>query len=124
MNDIIFVNVKDSHTYHCENSKNILFRKKLFRVFFDDIFETSIALFHNNAWKIRFVFNNVDNLANHWVVLQFKHGYFSFGLRLHNTLSEYRANLILEPFCCICFPIHFRLNLKDSPLTSCFYDFY
>ena len=123
MNDIIFVNVKDSHAYHCENSKNKLFRKKIFRVFFDDTFETSIALFHYNAWIIRFVFDNVNNLANHWVILQFQHGNFSFGLGLHNTLSEYRANLILEPFSCICFSIHIRLDLKDSSLSSCFNDF-
>jgi hypothetical protein len=123
MDDIIFVNVKDSHAYHRENSNNILFRQKLLWVFFDDTFETSIALFHYNAWKIRFVFDNVNNLANHWVVLQFKHGDFSFGLRLYYALSEYRANLILESFSCIGFPIHFRLDLKDSSLTSCFYDF-
>jgi hypothetical protein len=94
MNDIIFVNVIDSNAYHCENSYNILLSKKLLWVFFDDTFETSIALFHYNAWIICFVFDNVNNLTYHWVILQFQHGDFSFGLRLYCILSKYRANLI------------------------------
>jgi hypothetical protein len=71
MDYVIFVNVKQTHAYHRENSKNILFGKKLFRVFTDDFFETLIALFHYYAWKICIVFDNVNNLANHGVILQF-----------------------------------------------------
>jgi hypothetical protein len=71
MNYAIFVDVIKSHADHRENSKNILFMKKFFRVFSDDVFETLIALFHYYARKISSVFNNVNNLTNHWVILQF-----------------------------------------------------
>jgi hypothetical protein len=70
MDDAIFVDVIKSHADHGENSKNVLFRKK-FRVFSDDVLETLIALFHYYARKISSVFDNVNNLTNHWVILQF-----------------------------------------------------
>ena len=124
MDYTIFLNVIKSHAYHCENTKNILFWQKLLWVFFYDTFKTFIALFHYYAREVCFVFNNVNYLTNEWVILQFKHSDFSFGLRLYNTLSKYGANLKLESFSGISFPINIRLDLEDCTLSSCFYDFY
>jgi len=82
VHNVIFVNEIHCHANHCENSKDVVFWKKLLWIFFDDFFETLIALFHDDARKVRFVFDNINNLTNQWVILELEHSNFSLGLRL------------------------------------------
>ena len=124
MNYLFIVNEFKRDTDHCKYSKNALFWNRIILKFFDYISKTFVALFHYYAWIVRFVFHNVNYLTNQWVILQFKHSDFSFSLRLYNTLSKYGANLKLESFSGIRFPVNIRLYLKDCTLSSCFYDFY
>jgi hypothetical protein len=70
VHNIIFVNIIEWDTNHGENSENILFWKKLLWILFDNIFEALITLFHDNAWKIGLIFDYVNYLANHGVILQ------------------------------------------------------
>jgi hypothetical protein len=66
---VIFMNVIDSHAYHSENSKNVAFWQKLLRVVVDNALEALITLFHYNTRKIGIIFDSINNLANHWVIL-------------------------------------------------------
>jgi hypothetical protein len=39
------------------------------RVFVDNVLEALITLFHDNARKMCIIFDSINNLANHWVIL-------------------------------------------------------
>ncbi len=68
MDDFIFVNEVKRDANHCENSKNIFFWEMLcFSLTLDNILEALIAFFHDNAWKIVLILNDVNDFANHWV---------------------------------------------------------
>jgi hypothetical protein len=69
VHNIIFVNIIKWNANHGENSKNVTFCKGLVRVFFDDTFKTAIAFFHDNTWEICIIFDSINNLANHGVIL-------------------------------------------------------
>ena len=120
MHYIIFVNMIECDANHCENSNNIIFWKKLLYVFFDNVFKASVTFFHYYAWKISLIFDNINYLAYHWVVLQFQQCDFSFRLGLHETVIKLRANLKLKSLSSIYFTVNFRLYLKYSALTTLF----
>jgi protein TonB len=46
--------------YHRENFENVLFWQKLVGIALDYIRETLVALFHNDAWKATFIFDNIN----------------------------------------------------------------
>ena len=74
---------------------------------FDNIFEGFITLFHDNEWKIGIIFDYVNYLENHGMILQFQQCDFSFSLGLYKWLIEWGANLILESLSSIRFTINF-----------------
>ena len=69
MHYFLRVNIVQRDADHCENSKDILFWQKLSFVLigFDNFGKTLAALFHYNAWKVIFVFDNINDIYNHWV---------------------------------------------------------
>ena len=68
MHNTIFVNIIEWDADHCENSENLFFwNQLLFLVSLDNICQTLIAFFHDNAWKTMLIFDDVNDLANHRV---------------------------------------------------------
>jgi hypothetical protein len=68
MDNIIFVNEVQWDANHCKNSENIFFWDKLcFCITLDNVLKALIAFFHDNAWKIMLILDNVNNFANQWV---------------------------------------------------------
>ena len=53
---------------HRENSENLFFWNELFFVLFDNVAKTLIALFHDNAGEILWVFDKIDHSHDHRVV--------------------------------------------------------
>jgi hypothetical protein len=72
------MNMEQRDTYHCEDSKDVLFWYKLFFIVLDDISKTLIALFHNYARKIILIFDKIYDSHNHWVIDSSEATYFSF----------------------------------------------
>jgi hypothetical protein len=88
-----FVNVVKRDAYHRENSNNILFWKKPLVTFYN-IFQALIAFFHNNAWKIIFIFDDIDDFTNHWVFEGPQPTNFAFSLSQQTPFLESLSNLI------------------------------
>ena len=78
MDDVAFVDVIQRDAYHCENTNNILFRQK-FLFALDNILQTLIAFFHDNARKIVLIFDDVDDFTYHGVFERPEPINFAFG---------------------------------------------
>jgi hypothetical protein len=76
VDDIAFVDVIQRDAYHSENTNYIFFWKK-FLGCIDNILKTLIAFFHNNAREIIFIFDNVNEFANHWMLKRPHSAYFT-----------------------------------------------
>jgi hypothetical protein len=63
------VNVIEWDANHGKNPNNILFWKMLLWIFSQNSFKASITLFHDNAWSITFIFDSINYLADHRVIL-------------------------------------------------------
>ena len=68
MDDFIFVNEVKRNANHRENSKNVFFWDILsFCITLYNVLEALIAFFHDNAWKIVLILDDVNDFANQWV---------------------------------------------------------
>jgi len=67
MHNFLRVNMIKRDAYHRENFENILFWQKLVGIALDYIRETLVALFHNDAWMVIFIFDNINDGDNHWM---------------------------------------------------------
>ena len=66
MHNTIFVNIIEWDADHCENSENLFFwNQLLFLVSLDNICQTLIAFFHDNAWEVMLIFDDVNDFAYH-----------------------------------------------------------
>jgi hypothetical protein len=72
MDNSFFVNVEDWDADHCKYSKNILFRNKLrwILVNIDYVSQVLIVFLHDDAHKIIPIFNDINNMTNHWVFIK------------------------------------------------------
>ncbi len=68
MHHALFVYVEEWDANHSENSFNTFLWNELFWKVLDNVLETLVALFHNDAWKVAFIFDKIDDTNNHWVV--------------------------------------------------------
>jgi hypothetical protein len=69
MGNIIVVNIINWHANHGENSNDIVLWKERFWEFVNDFFERLIVLFYDNAKRTISIFDNINYLAYHRVVL-------------------------------------------------------
>ncbi len=68
MNHFLLVDVVKANADHRENSYYLLFLNRLFLTLNDDVCNTLVALFHNNAWVIIFIFDKINNSHNERVI--------------------------------------------------------
>ena len=110
---------------HGENSKNALFWNQLFLFFkvLDYVSKTLVALFHDKAWIVVMIFDEIYDSHNHWVIECSQTTNFSFCCCLFLALFNFVANLVFESFSSICLSINFRLDLHDKGLSSFFNNF-
>ena len=55
------VNIVQRNADHCDNSQDIFFWNELFFVILDYIRKTLVALFHNYARMVSFVFDKINH---------------------------------------------------------------
>ena len=108
---------------HRENSQNLFFWDELFFVFPDDVAKTLIALFHDNAGEIIWVFDKIDHSHDHRVVDSSQETDFSFGCPYYLAILIFRSNMVLKSLCCVDFSVDFRLDFEDNCLPSFFDNF-
>jgi hypothetical protein len=53
---------------HCKNPKNLFFCNELFLILLNDVLKALVALFHDNAREIIFIFDKIYDSNNHWVI--------------------------------------------------------
>ena len=68
MNHFLLVDMVKANADHSEYSENLLFWNWLILTLQDDVLNTLIALFHNNAWEVIFIFDKIYDSNNHRVI--------------------------------------------------------
>jgi hypothetical protein len=68
MNHFLLVDMVKANADHSEYSENLLFWNWIFLTLQDDVLNTLIALFHNNAWEVIFIFDKIYDSNNHRVI--------------------------------------------------------
>jgi plasmid maintenance system killer protein len=68
MHQVFLVNMVKRDADHCQNSKDLLLWEKLLFEALDYISKTLVALFHNDAWKVIFIFDKINDAHNHRVI--------------------------------------------------------
>jgi len=96
----------------------MLFWDKLAFIALDNICKALVALFHDKAREVIFIFDKIIDLDDHRVIESSKAGKFSFCCTLYLTCVELSVNLILQSFGSVCLSIYFRLDFEDNGLAA------